>query len=40
MAWDETYEAVVEALTPGAVNAAMNTHIDPAKIVMVKAEDL
>jgi zinc protease len=39
MAWDENYEAAVQGLTPGAINATVKKHIDPSKIVMVKAGD-
>ena len=37
--FDKTFEARVAALTPAMINAAMKQHIDPSKLVIVKAGD-
>lgn len=39
MAWDDTFEKKVMALTPDEIVAAMRRYIDPAKITIVKAGD-
>ncbi len=39
MAWDAELEAKVMALTPEQINAAIAKHLDPAKMVIVKAGD-
>ena len=35
--WDETLEQNVGALTPAQIVSAMQKHIDPAKVTIVKA---
>ena len=39
MAYDETYEKQVQALTPAAINSTVKKYIDPAKTVAVRAGD-
>jgi len=38
-AWDEALEARVAALTPAELQAALQRHLDPARLVVVKAGD-
>jgi len=37
--WDVEFEAKITALTPAQVNAAVNKHLDPAKLSIVSAGD-
>jgi zinc protease len=37
--WDADFEAKIKALTPGQVNVAMRSWIDPSKLTIVKAGD-
>ncbi|HUB78660.1 MAG TPA: insulinase family protein [Bryobacteraceae bacterium] len=37
--WDAEVEAKIASLTPGQINAAFRTHIDPAGMTIVKAGD-
>jgi len=39
MAYDDALEKRIQALTPDEVNAAVKRHIDPSKIVLVRAGD-
>jgi zinc protease len=39
LAWDEELERRIAALTPEQVNAVMRKHIDPSRLVIVKAGD-
>jgi zinc protease len=38
-AWDEALEARVAALTAAELQAALERHVDPARLVLVKAGD-
>lgn len=38
-AWDKSFEAKVQALTPADVLAAARKHIDPARLTIIKAGD-
>jgi zinc protease len=39
LAWDADFEKRIAALTPAQVNEALRRHLDPAKIIIVKAGD-
>ncbi|MGH9801895.1 MAG: hypothetical protein ACRD82_16155, partial [Blastocatellia bacterium] len=39
LARDAEFEKKVEALTPAEITAALQRHIDPAKITIIKAGD-
>jgi zinc protease len=39
LAWDDTFEKKVTALTPDEIVAAMRRHLDPSKITIIKAGD-
>ena len=39
LSWDADFENQIRALTPEQIVTAMRKHIDPAKIIIIKAGD-